>query len=154
MSLSQDIQETLLQSTHITHYHQPNALSQSNQEWHVTSAPIINHSENCTIDIANPEYQQNDFLYDIARHSDTTAIPQKDKVMSTIHKSSRNIIAFRNIETNKLTLRKRAAYNDYDNSKFEEIDSRLEELHQAYGEPIPSLLELLDKSSGSLYDLE
>ena len=74
--------------------------------------------------------------------------------LKMIHEKANEDIIIRNLENNSMTLRKRVMFSDEEESKYEEFDARIEDLKSVYGESAENLLNILDKTSGNVYDLE
>jgi hypothetical protein len=106
------------------------------------------------IDVQNVAKSSNGAFLKITQESDANTLGKTSEQLKIVFDKAHEKILIKNTESNEFTIRKRAGFTESEESKYEEVDAKLDELQSIYGESIDNMISILEKVSGNLYDLE
>ena len=107
-----------------------------------------------SIDVQNVTKNSNGELLKITKESDANILGKNSEQLKMVYDKAHENILIKNTESNEFTIRKRAGFTDLEESKYEEVDAKLDELQSIYGESMSNMVFILEKVSGSLFELE
>ena len=107
-----------------------------------------------SIDVQNVAKSSNGELMKIMKNSDLAHLGKSSDQLKVIYDKASENILIKSIDSNEFVLRKRVGFTEAEESKYEEVDSKLDELQLVYGESHENMISLLEKVSGNLFELE
>jgi hypothetical protein len=107
-----------------------------------------------SIDVQNVAKSSNGELMKIMQNSDLVHLGKSSEQLKVVFDKANENILIKNIDSDEFVLRKRVGFTDKEETKYEEVDAKLDELQLVYGESHENMIALLEKVSGNIFELE